>query len=72
MFIWKTIDTKFPPIPVVPHCFQLQEFEGGEKESEGKFRKGGEGGCKEGRKTVPLAQGSDVHLSTLFSQLSPV
>lgn len=34
----------------------------------GKFRKGG----KEGRKTVPLAQGSDVHLSTLFSQLSPV
>ncbi len=43
MFIWRTIDTKFPPIPVVPHCFQLQEFEGGRK-SEGKFRKGGREG----------------------------
>lgn len=43
MFIWRTIDTKFPVIPVVPLCFQLQEFEGGRK-SEGKFRKGGQRG----------------------------
>lgn len=43
----RTIDTKFPPIPVVPHCFQLQEFEGGRK-SEGKFRKGRRGGAKRG------------------------
>lgn len=43
VFIWRTIDTKFPPIPVVPHCFQLQEFEGGRR-SEGKFRIGGQRG----------------------------
>lgn len=46
MFIWRTIDTKFPPIPVVPHCFQLQEFEGGRK-SEGKFRKERGGGQRQ-------------------------
>lgn len=40
--------------------------------SEGKLKKGGWEGVKEERKAVPLAQGSDVHLSTLFSQLSPV
>lgn len=38
MFIRRTIDTKFPPIPVVPHCFQLQEFQGG------KFVEGGQRG----------------------------
>lgn len=48
---------------------QLQEFAGGGEKERGEVQKGG---VKEGRKTVPLAQGSDVHLSTLFSQLSPV
>lgn len=42
MFIWRTIDTKFPPIPVVPHCFQLQEFEGGGRErARGSSERGG-------------------------------
>lgn len=43
MFTWRTIDTKFPPIPVVPRRFQLQEFEGGEKER-GEVQKGGQRG----------------------------
>lgn len=43
MFIWRTIDTKFPAIPVVPHCFQLQEFEGGER-ARGSSEKGGQRG----------------------------
>lgn len=53
MFIRRTIDTKFPAIPVVPHCFQLQEFEGGRK-SEGKFRKGG---SKEGEEGCTISAG---------------
>lgn len=43
MFICRTIDTEFPPIPVVPHCFQLQEFHGGGGER-GEVQKGGGGG----------------------------
>lgn len=44
VFIRRTIDTKFPPIPVVPHCFQLQEFEGGGEIERGEVQKGGVGG----------------------------
>lgn len=44
MFIRRTIDTKFPPIPVVPRCFQLQEFEGGGEKERGEVQKGGGGG----------------------------
>lgn len=35
MFIRRTIDTEFPPIPVVPRCFQSQEFERGEVQERG-------------------------------------
>lgn len=44
MFICRTIDTKFPPIPVVPHCFQLQEFEGGGERARGSSERGGQRG----------------------------
>lgn len=40
VFICRTIDTKFPPIPVVPHCFQLQEFERGGGRSRGSSERG--------------------------------
>lgn len=47
MFIRRTIDTKFPPIPVVPRCFQLQEFEGGGGErARGSSERWGRGGQK--------------------------
>lgn len=51
-----TIDTEFPPIPVVPHRFQLQEFERG-KRSEGKFKKGGVGGGQRGEEGRTISTG---------------
>lgn len=55
-------------VPTNSCCSSGRNWSGGEREVQKK--KGG--GGKEERKTVPLAQGSDVHLSTFFSQLSPV
>ena len=56
MFIRRTIDTKFPPIPVVPRCFQLQEFEGGGKKERGEVQRG-EGGRQKGEEDGTISAG---------------
>lgn len=57
MFTRRTIDTKFPTIPVVPHCFQLQEFErrGGLRRGSSERNRGS--GCERGEEDRTISAG---------------